>query len=154
VAEARDQFGDLVTGRTGRGQFIAEHCTVSATVSCKRWRGDVIATATIAACRVAIADVIPSTVASVTVAARSHPQVGESVQLVATARDANGYVIAGTTASWSTSNAGIATVSATGVLQGGDRGVVITATINGVSGSVSLTITPHAPASVTITARR
>ena len=152
---ARDQFGDLVTGRTVTWSSSAPSiATVSATGLLQALApGAVTATATIDGVPGSLSlTVTPRSVASVAVTSpKPSPQVGESVQLVATARDANGDVVPGTTVSWSTSNAGIASVSATGVLQGQSTGaVVITATINGVSGSLPLTITPRATASVTI----
>jgi len=155
AAEARDQFGDIVTGRTATWSTSAPStATVSATGLLQALApGAVTATATIDGVPGSLTlTVTPRAVASVTVTSPNlSPQVGESVQLVATARDANGEVIPGTTASWSTSNAGIATVSATGVLQGQSTGaVVITAAISGVSGSLPLTIMPRATASVTI----
>jgi len=155
AAEARDQFGDVVTGRMATWSTSAPSiATVSATGLLQALApGAVTATATIDGVPGSLSmTVTPRTVASVTITSpKPSPQVGESVQLVATARDGNGDVIPGTTASWSTSDASIATVSATGVLQGQSPGaVVIAATINGVSGSLSLTITPRATTSVTI----
>jgi uncharacterized protein YjdB len=152
---ARDQFGDLVTGKTATWSSSAPSiATVSATGLLQALApGAVTATATIDGVPGSLSlTVTPRSVASVAVTSpKPSPQVGESVQLVATARDSNGDVIPGTTASWSTSDAGVATVSVTGVLQGQSTGaVVITATINGVSGSLPLTITPRATASVTI----
>ena len=83
------------------------------------------------------------------------PWVGESMLLTAIARDASGAVIPGTTASWSTSDPGIATVSATGVFQGLATGtVVVTATIAGVSGTQSLTVTPMPRISVSLGATK
>lgn len=153
---ARDQFGDVLAGRTATWSTSnATVATISSTGLLQAVApGAVIATVTIDGVPGSLSlTVTPRAVASVTVTSpKPSLEVGESVQLVATARDTNGDVMPGTTASWSTSNAGIATVSATGVLQGQSTGtVVITATINGVSGSLPLTITPRVTASLTIT---
>ncbi len=83
------------------------------------------------------------------------PWVGETVLLMASARDASGAVIPGTTATWWSSNPAVATISTTGMLQGVATGSVeVTATINGVSGSRSLTITPRPRISVSVGAAK
>jgi hypothetical protein len=70
-----------------------------------------------------------------------HP--GDSIRLVATARDAAGRAVTGRTATWSSEDTDIATVSSAGwvrVLTRGDGTVKITATIDGISASVKLDI--------------
>jgi hypothetical protein len=98
----------------------------------------------------------PGAPASVTVESPTlSPWVGETMQLTAMARDASGAVIAGTTATWSSSNPAAATISAAGVLQGMATGsVVITATIEGVSGTQSLMVTSMPRIGVTIGATK
>lgn len=83
-------------------------------------------------------------VASVTITSpTTFPKEGDTVQLTAEARDQFGGVIPGTTATWSVSDANLAAISATGLLQAfGEGTAVVTATIEGVSGTQSLTITP------------
>jgi uncharacterized protein YjdB len=74
------------------------------------------------------------------------PRVGDIVQLTAVGRDASGVVIPTTTVTWSSSKQSIATVSSTGVLRVlGSGTVVVTATIDGVAGTLSLTIPPIIP---------
>jgi uncharacterized protein YjdB len=76
-------------------------------------------------------------VASVTVTP-ANPQlgVGQTVQLTATARDANGNIITGRTVTWTSSNTNFATVDANGLVTGVRKGrATITATVDGVSGS-------------------
>jgi uncharacterized protein YjdB len=76
-------------------------------------------------------------VASVTVTP-ANPQlgVGQTVQLTATARDANGNIITGRTVTWTSSNTNFATVDANGLVTGVRKGrATITATVDGVTGS-------------------
>jgi sugar lactone lactonase YvrE len=82
------------------------------------------------------------TVTTVTVTSpTSTPQQSDTVQLTAVARDQFADVVPGTTAAWSSSAPAVATVSATGLLQALAGGTVtVTATINGVTGTLSLTI--------------
>lgn len=152
TAAARDQFDDIVTGVTTTWSTSPPSiATVSATGLLQALApGTVTATATIDGVPGLVSLTVTSrAVASVTVTSPNpSPQVGQSVQLVAVARDANGEVIATATPTWSTSSASIATVSATGVLQGQSAGaVVVIAMITGVSGSLPLTITQPAIAS-------
>ena len=89
------------------------------------------------------------TVTTVTVSSpTSTPKQGDTVQLTAVARDQFGDVVPGTTATWSSSAPSVATVSATGLLRALTAGsVVVTATVNGVSGSLALTVVPGLVAS-------
>ncbi len=82
------------------------------------------------------------TVTTVTVSSpTSTPIQGDRIQLTAVAQDQFGDVVPGTTATWSSSAPVVATVSATGLLQALAGGTVsVTATINGVPGTLSLTI--------------
>lgn len=82
--------------------------------------------------------------ASVTVTSpRQSPYEGDTVQLTAIARDALGNVLAGKTAAWTSSRPDVAPVSPTGLLQTWGTGPVeITASVDGVSGSVTLALTP------------
>jgi trimeric autotransporter adhesin len=79
--------------------------------------------------------------------------VGGSMQLTASATDANGNAVTGMTATWASSNQVVATVvSTSGVVSGVAAGsVTITATINGIAGSKGLTVTPF-PAAATVQA--
>jgi Big-like domain-containing protein len=81
--------------------------------------------------------------------------VGASVQASASTLDASGKPVTGGTTTWTSSNNGIATVSATGVVTAVAQGTVsITATNSGKSGAATLTVQPAsttAPASVSVT---
>jgi hypothetical protein len=71
------------------------------------------------------------------------PKEGDTLQLTAEARDQFGACIPGTTATWSVSDANLAAISAAGLLQAFAEGtVIVTATIEGVAGTQTLTITP------------
>jgi hypothetical protein len=95
----------------------------------------------------------PPPVASVAVTApKASLESGETLQLSAAPKDAKGTVVAGKTLRFDTNAPGTATVSAGGLVTGVAAGsVVITATVDGVVGSVTLTVTPAAVASITVT---
>ncbi|HJU74158.1 MAG TPA: Ig-like domain-containing protein [Gemmatimonadaceae bacterium] len=68
-------------------------------------------------------------------------QVGKSIQLTATPRDASGQNLTGRTVTWSSSNLARAIVSSSGLVTGVTKGSVnITATCEGKSSSVSLSV--------------
>src|SRR2546425_905321 len=95
----------------------------------------------------------PVSVASVAVApATATVPVGQTVQLTATTKDANGTVLTGRTVTWATSNAALATVSGSGVVTGVAAGgpVTITATSEGQSGTAAISVIPVPVASVTV----
>jgi uncharacterized protein YjdB len=78
--------------------------------------------------------------------------VGQTVQLTATLKDANGATLTGRTVTWSSSSTGIATVSSTGLVTGVAAGsVTITATSEGKSGTASVTVVLPPVATVTVT---
>jgi uncharacterized protein YjdB len=78
--------------------------------------------------------------------------IGQTVTLTATTKDANGNVLTGRAVTWTTSNAGVATVSSTGDVTGVSADTVtITATSEGKSGSSKITVTPAAVGTVVVT---
>jgi len=91
-------------------------------------------------------------VASVTVSpATASVTVGATSQLTATAKDANGTALSGRVVTWATSNAAVATVSASGLVTGVAAGAAtITATSEGQSGTSAMTVTNVPVASVTV----
>src|SRR6266550_229553 len=95
-------------------------------------------------------------VATVTVSpASAGEQVGQTVQLTATPRDAAGNPLAGRTVTWATSNAAVDTVSATGLVTGILAGsTTITATSEGQSGTAAITVTTLPPPTGCTTACR
>jgi uncharacterized protein YjdB len=102
-------------------------------------------TAAVTAAAVPVASVtVTPTTASLT--------VGQTTQLTATPKDANGTPLSGRAVTWATSNAGVATVSATGVVTGVAPGTAtITATSEGKSGTAAITVTNVPVASVSVT---
>jgi hypothetical protein len=94
----------------------------------------------------------PAPVASVTVTpAQVQVEVGATVQLTATARDANGNVLTGRSIAWSSSNAQIASVDPSGVVLGVAVGAAsITATSEGRSGTASADVRAPPVATVEI----
>src|SRR2546425_425171 len=91
-------------------------------------------------------------VAAVTVnPATASVQVGQTVQLSAIPRDANGNPLAGRTVSWGSSNPAVATVSASGLVTGVAAGsATITATSEGQSGTATITVNTVPVAAVTV----
>jgi len=91
-------------------------------------------------------------VASVTVTpASASVQVGQTVQLTATPRDANGNALSGRAVTWSSTNTTVATVSGTGLVRGATAGsATITATSEGQSGTSAVTVTVAPVATVTV----
>ena len=93
-------------------------------------------------------------VASVTVTpASASVQAGQTGQLTATLKDANGNILTGRTVTWSSNNTSVATVNNTGLVMGVAAGgpVTITATSEGHNGTSAITVTPVPVASVTVT---
>src|SRR5205823_14335123 len=82
-------------------------------------------------------------VASVTVSpAAASLTAGQTVQLAAVTRDSAGNVLTGRTVTWTTTNSGVATVSATGLVAGVATGSAsVTANSEGKSSTVTLTVT-------------
>jgi glucose/arabinose dehydrogenase len=85
----------------------------------------------------------PAPVSTVTVTApESSIEVGHTVQLSATAKDANGTVLEGRSFEWTTATAAVASVSSTGLVTGLSAGQAdIRAVSEGVTGSVTITVT-------------
>ena len=91
-------------------------------------------------------------VASVTVnPASASVQVGQTVQLSATPRDANGNALPGRTVTWASTNTTVATVNGQGLVTAKVVGsATITATSEGQSGSAAITVTAAPVATVTV----
>jgi hypothetical protein len=117
----------------GAGLYTAGSSAGSYRVTATQSGGTLAGTAsvTISSVPVAAVTVNPAT-ASVT--------VGQTVQLVATLKDAVGNVLSGTV-SWASSNSPIATVSGSGLVIGvGAGAATITATSGGVTGTAAITV--------------
>ena len=87
--------------------------------------------------------VVAVSVASVVVSpASSSLLVGTTLQLTATPKDSNGNPLSGRAVTWATNNAGVATVSASGLVTGVAAGsATITATSGGRGGTATITVT-------------
>ncbi|MCH7490236.1 MAG: Ig-like domain-containing protein [Gemmatimonadetes bacterium] len=82
----------------------------------------------------------PQVIASVVVTPAAHTllSLGETVQLTATAREASGNTISGTTFTWSSSDASVATVSSSGLVTAVTYGSAnITAAAGGVTSNAA-----------------
>src|SRR5438034_297202 len=95
----------------------------------------------------------PAPVATVTLTPGSATvNEGQTLQLAATLKDANGNVLTGRSITWSSSNGSAATVNATGLVTGVLAGsATITATSEGQSGTSAITVVHMPVASVTVT---
>src|SRR5207245_1437105 len=95
----------------------------------------------------------PAPVATVTLTPASATlNEGQTLQLTATLKDANGNVLIGRSITWSSSNSSAATVNATGLVTGVVAGsATITATSEGQSGTSAITVVHMPVASVTVT---
>lgn len=155
TATTKDANGNILPNRAVT--WVSSNNSV-ATVSAT---GDVTAvalgTATITATSegktgTATVTVAPAAVGSVTVSpATASVIVGQTTNLTATVKDANGAVLTGRTVTWTSSNTAIATVSATGVATGVAVGsATITATSEGKSGTAAVTVVPVPVGSVTV----
>ena len=94
----------------------------------------------------------PAPVASVSVSpASASVSVGQTVQLAATPKDANGNPLTERTVTWSSGNSGVATVSASGIVTGVSPGAAtITAASEGKSGTAAVTVSSVPVASVAV----
>ncbi len=147
TALTEDSVGGVLTGRavtwTTNNASVA---TVSATglVSAASTAGKATITATSEGKSGTSAITVVVPVATVTVApATKTILAGDTAPFTATAKDAQGNVLAGQAFVWTSSNPGVATVSATGTATGVGVGVTtITATapLEGKSGSATLTV--------------
>ncbi len=92
-------------------------------------------------------------VATVTVTpASASVQAGQTVQLTATLKDANGNILTGRVVTWSSNNPSVAGVNSSGLVTGNTAGsATITATSEGKSGTSAITVTAVPVASVTVT---
>src|SRR6184192_3849900 len=88
-------------------------------------------------------------VASVTVSpATASVPAGQTVQLTATLKDANGNTLTGRTVTWSSDNTAVATVSGSGLVSSVAAGAAtITATSEAKSGTSAITVTAPPPGS-------
>ncbi|MEW5931019.1 MAG: Ig-like domain-containing protein [Gemmatimonadota bacterium] len=156
TATPRDAAGNPLTGRVVAWASSAPGvATVDAT---GRVTGVAPGTATITATSegktgsstVTVTAPPPAPVASVSVTPpTAEVQTGATVQLTATPRDAAGNPLTGRAVTWTSSNAGVATVDANGLVTAVAPGTAtITATSEGRTGSSTVTVVAPPPAPV------
>ena len=155
IVTVKDANGNVLTGRTvtwtssNTGTATVSSAGVvtgvavgAATITATSEGKSGTATVTVTA-PVATVTVTPSTASVI---------VGQTTTLAATTKDASGNVLTGRTITWTTSNALVATVSASGVVTGVAAGTAtITATSEGKSGTATVTVTLAPVASITVT---
>ena len=162
VAVTRDAAGNVVTGRTitwTSGAPALATVSTSGVVSAVA-AGSVSITATSEGVSNSATLVITGStqpVASVSLSVTSTSMVAGQTQAVSvTLKDASGNTLTGRTIAWSSSSTSVATVSASGQVTAiGAGSVVITATSEGKSGTLTLKVAAapvDPPASVTVTA--
>jgi len=117
------------------GLYTAGTSAGSYSVIATQSRGTLADTALVSISAVPVASVTVSpAVASLT--------AGQTVQLAAVTRDSAGNVLTGRTVTWTTTNSGVATVSATGLVAGVAAGpATVTATSESKSSTALLTVT-------------
>ncbi len=100
-------------------------------------------------------EIVPVASVAVSPASATVP-VGQTVQLAATPKDASGNALSGRVVMWTTSNAAVGTVNASGLVTGVTAGsATITATSEGQGGTAAITVTatvtnPGAVANLTV----
>ena len=78
--------------------------------------------------------------------------IGQSSQILAVSKDANGDTITGLSIAWASSNVAVATVSSTGLVTGVSKGEsTVIASVGGVSASGSVLVTDVSASSIEIT---
>src|SRR5437773_6683281 len=145
TATPKDGNGNPLSGRAVA--WVSSNTTVATVSSSGLVTGRVAGTATITATSegqsgTSAITVVHVPVASVTVAPPSATvQVGSTVQLTATPKDAGGNPLTGRTVTWASGNTSVATVSPSGLVSGATVGsATITATSEGQSGSALITV--------------
>src|SRR2546425_1970437 len=153
LAITRDAFGNPLGGRTVT--WSSSNPAVATVNGAGQATGVAVGAATLTATSEGKSGTAAITVATVPVAsvtvspATASVQVGQTVPLTATVKDASGNTLTGRTVTWTTSNASVATVSASGLVSGVAAGAAtITATSEGHSGTAAITVTPPAGGAV------
>src|SRR2546422_7428294 len=156
TATTKDANGSVLSGRVVTwASGTPAVATVSATglVTGAAKGGATLAATTAVQQGTAAVAVMLAPVASVTVTPNpATVQVGQTLQLTATLKDANQNVLTGRVVTWASGNTGVATVSATGLVTGVAQGqATITAASEGQQGTAAVTVIPVPVASVTVT---
>src|SRR5437867_517646 len=150
TATPKDASGNPLTGRTVT--WASSNTSVGTVNASGLVTGVVAGSTTITATSegqsgTSVVTVTLVPVASVTVSpAPASVQAGQTVQLTATPKDANGNTLSGRTVTWASSNTSVGTVNASGLVAGVAVGsATITATSEGKSGTSTITVTTPPP---------
>jgi uncharacterized protein YjdB len=156
VATLKDSTGNPLSGRTV--VWASSNASVATVDATGLVTGVAAGSATISASSEGKSNASDLTVTAAppvavsTVAVSPSPvnvQVGGTVQMSAVTKDSNGNTLTGRAISWSSSNTSVASVSATGVVNGIAAGTAqITATSEGKSGNAAATVSAAAPVPV------
>ncbi len=152
AAITRDAFGNPLGGRTVT--WSSSNPAVATVNGAGQATGVAVGAATLTATSegksgTAAILVTNVPVASVTVSpATASVPAGQTVQLTATLKDANGNTLTGRTVTWSSDNTAVATVSGSGLVSGVVAGAAtITATSEAKTGTSAITVTAPPPGS-------
>src|SRR5213593_156443 len=155
AAITRDAFGNPLGGRTVT--WSSSNPAVATVNGAGQATAVAVGAATLTATSEGKSGTAALTVTNVPVAsvavspASASVQVGQTVQLAATPRDANGNPLSGRAVSWASSNTAVATVSGSGLVTGVTAGsATITATSEGQGGTATITVSTVPVASVTV----
>ena len=154
-ATLTDSAGNVLTGRTitwasdngpvatvGGTGLVTTSSAGTANITATSEGQSATASITVSNVPVASVTVTPATASLLT---------GQTAQLTATTKDANGNILSGRVVTWSSSNTTVASVSSSGLVTGGAGGsATITATSEGQSGTATVTVTFVPVASVTV----
>jgi parallel beta-helix repeat protein len=156
TATAYDAGANPLSGRTA--SWVTADATVATVATDGSVTGVAVGSTSVTVTVEGQSATVPITVSTVPVASVTvgggtlSAPVGTILQLTATAKDASGNVLPGRGFTWSTANSGVASVSPSGVVTGVSAGSAsISATSEGVRGSVTVTVTPPPVASVVVT---
>jgi len=142
----KDANGNVLTGRTVT--WSSDNGSVATVSGTGLVTAAGVGTATITATSEGKSGTASVTVSSVPVAAvtvspaTASLMAGQTVQLTATLKDANGNILTGRPVTWSSNTTGVATVNSTGIVTAKVAGTAtITATSEGRSGTSAVTVT-------------
>ena len=152
TATLKDASGNTLSGRVVT--WVSSNTGVASVSSSGLATAKAAGTATITATSEGKSGTSTVTVTSVPVASvtvnpgSANLQVGQTVQLTATPKDATGNALSGRVVTWASGNSGVASVSGNGLVTAKAAGsATITATSEGQNGTAAITVTAPPPGS-------